>query len=161
MNLSVLWINTRQTTSVFLGLPHPIVLGISKSVTDLIEEVAPCTCPYHLSCRLRRTAVMSTMPSFWSSEAEGVSSQSLVSQIQRIMVVSLWCRSEVFEPDVSQPWSIAKWTQASYTLPRTLRERCLVVRTGKSFLNFPKATQHLAAMALLQPPPEHSTSPRS
>ena len=31
---------------------------------------------------------------------------------------------------VSQPWSIAKRTQAVYTLPCTLGERCLEVRTG-------------------------------
>ena len=33
-------------------------------------------------------------------------------------------------------------------LPRILGERCLLVRAGKSFLNFPQATQHLAIMAL-------------
>ena len=49
------------------------------------------------------------------------------------------------------------WTQASYTLPHMLGERYLVVRKGKSFMNFPQATQHLAAMALS---PEHRISPR-
>ena len=37
--------------------------------------------------------------------------------------------------------------------PSTLVERCLVVRTGKSFFNFPHAMRHLPAMALSQPPP--------
>ena len=37
-------------------------------------------------------------------------------------------------------------------------ERYLVVRIGKSFLNFPQTTQHLASMALSQPPPEQSIS---
>ena len=53
---------------------------------------------------------------------------------------------------ISLPWSIAERTQASYPLPRILGERCLVVSKGKSFLKFPQATQHLAAMALSQPP---------
>ena len=50
--------------------------------------------------------------------------------------------------------------QASYTLPCILGERCLGVRTGKGFLNFPQATQHLAAMAVSQLSPKHSMSPR-
>ena len=45
--------------------------------------------------------------------------------------------------------SLAERTQAPYTLPRILDERCLMIRTGKSFLNFPQATQHLVSMALL------------
>ena len=49
---------------VFLGLPHPLVLGIGRFVTDLIQDVARCTCPYHLSLRLRRTAVISSMLKF-------------------------------------------------------------------------------------------------
>ena len=47
---------------------------------------------------------------------------------------------------------ISEWTQALYTLPRTLGERCLEVRTGSSFLNFPQATQHQVAMALTHSP---------
>ena len=44
----------------------------------------------------------------------------------------------------------------------TLGERCLVVRTGKSFLNFPQATHHLVAtVALSQHTPQHSMSPGS
>ena len=34
------------------------------------------------------------------------------------------------------------WTKASYTLPHILGEKCLEVRTGKSFLKFPQATVH-------------------
>ena len=106
---------------------------------------------------------MSLMPSFCSCEAEGVSSLSLMPQIQRIMARSLWLSrhsSDSFGPNVSLPWSIAERTQALYTLPRILGERCLVVRTGKSFLNFALATPHLAAIAiaLSQPPPEYSIS---
>ena len=41
--------------------------------------------------------------------------------------------------------------QALYTLPCILGESCLVVRAGKSFLNFPQAMQNLAAMSLSQP----------
>ena len=72
------------------------------------------------------------------SEAEGVSSLSLLPQIQRIMAWSLqWsCRSSgSFGPHVSLLWSIAEWTQATYTLPCIMGERCLEVRTGKNFLN--------------------------
>ena len=42
-------------------------VGIGWSVTDLIQVVALCTCPYHLSCRRRRTTVIASMPSFCSS----------------------------------------------------------------------------------------------
>ena len=97
-----------------------------------------------------------------SSEAEGVSFRSLVPQIQRTMAWSLWwsrCRLMVFDPKVLLPWSMEERMQASYTLPQILAERCLVVRTGKSFPNIPQATQHVAAMALTQPPLEYSMSP--
>ena len=141
-------------------LPVP---GSVKFVIDLIQDVARCTWPYHLSRRLWRTDAISWMPSFCSNETEGVSSQFLTPQIQRIMARSLRrsrCSSVFFGPHVSLPCNMAEWTQASYTLPRILGERCLVVRTGKSFLNFPQVTQHLAVIALSQPPPEHSISPR-
>ena len=69
----------------FLGLPFPLGPGSRRSETDLILDVARCTCRYHLSCPLWRTAVISLMPSFWSSGTDDVSTQSLVPQIQRIM----------------------------------------------------------------------------
>ena len=84
-------------------------------------------------------------------------------QIQRIMAQSLWQSrrsSGPCGPHILLAWSIAERMQALYTLPHILGERGLEVRAGKSFLNFPKATQHLAAMALSQPPLEHSISPR-
>ena len=139
---------------VFQGLPSFLVPTSGKCVTELINVVARCTRPYHLRRRQRRTDVMSSMLSFCSSEAEGISSLSLMPQIQRIMARSLWRsrrNSWSFGPYVSLPWSIAERTQASYALPRILGERCLVVRIGKSFLNFPQGIQHLAAMALSQP----------
>ena len=120
-------------------------------------------CPYHLNRPLRRTVAISLMPSSLSSEAEGVSSWTFVPQIQWIMPWSLRqsrLRSKVFGTYVSLPWSIGEWAQAMYTLPCTLGERHLEMRTGNSFLNFPQATHDLAAMALSQPPPEHSMSPR-
>ena len=41
-------------------------------------------------------------------------------------------------------------------LAHILGERCLVVRIGNSFLDFPQCTEHLSAMALSQPPaPPH------
>ena len=47
-----------------------------------------------------------------------------------------------------------------HTLPGILGEKCLVIRTDNHFLNFIQAVQHLVPMALSQPPPEHSMSPR-
>ena len=60
-------------------------------------------------------------------------------------------RSEVFHPHISIPWSITEQTQAAYTLPHAVGERCPEVRTCNSFLNIPHATQHLAATVLSQP----------
>ena len=102
-------------TCKFRGLSLPSLPSRTKSVTDLIQDVARCTCLYHLSeGQLWRPAVVSSMPSFLSSEAEGVSSRSLVPQIQQIIKWSVqWnrCRSEVFSAHVSQLWSIAEWMQ--------------------------------------------------
>ena len=92
-----------------------------------------CTWPYHLSRRQQRTNVMSSMSSFCSSEAEGVSSRSLMPKIQWIMARSLrksCCSSGTFGPHVSLSWSIAARRQATYTFPCILGERCLEVRTG-------------------------------
>ena len=176
--ISVLWVNASHITlidiifthsdHVFLGLPCFLVQWIGKFVIDFIRDVARCTWPYHLHRRQQRIDVISLMPSFYSSEAEGVSSRSLMPQNQRIMARPLQrnhCSSSgLFGPQISLPWSLAERTQASYTLSYILGERCLVVRTSKNFLNFPQATPgpgatHLAAMALSQPPPEHSISP--
>ena len=76
------------------GRAHCLADGTEVShnwcfVIDLIQAVACCTLPYHLSCWLGRTDVISSMPSFCSSEAEGVSSTSLMPQIQLIMARSL------------------------------------------------------------------------
>ena len=62
------------------------------------------------------------------------------------------------DPHVSLLWSIARQMKMAHYLLRTVGERCLVVQTDKSFLNFYQATQHLSAMALC--PPGHSLSPR-
>ena len=152
-----------HSDQVFLGLPFPVQPVSIKFVTDLIWDLAHCTCPHHLSRPLRRTAIIPIMPSFLSSEDDGVSSWTLVPQIQQIMAQSLRqsrFRSKVFGLHVLLPRSIADQTQAESTLPCTLGEKCLEVRPGNSFLNSPQPTQHLAAMAPSQPPPEHSISPR-
>ena len=136
--------------------------GNRKSCDIFIQDVAHCTCPYHLSRWLRRTAAISSMINFGVVELWFLF-LPLMPQIQAgIIARSLQrsrCRLVAFDPCVSRTWSMKERTQASYTLPRILSERCLVVRTGKSFLNFPLATQHLATMALPQPPPKHSMSP--
>ena len=81
--------------------------------------------------------------------------------MKRVMARSMrrsHCSSKLFGPRVSLPWSIAEQTQASYTLPCILRERCLGVRAGKNFLDFPLVIQYLAGMALSQP--QRSTAHR-
>jgi len=50
---------------VFLGLPRFLVPGTPNRVMELMHEVARCTCPYHLRRRVRRTAVISSISSFW------------------------------------------------------------------------------------------------
>ena len=77
---------------------------------------------------LRRTTLISPMLSFWSNE------------------MFFFFISEAFDLHIFLPWCIAERTQAIYTLLHTLGKRCLVVVMGKSFPNFPKATQHLAAL---------------
>ena len=52
---------------VFLGLPRSLVPGSPNRVMELMQEVARCTCPYHLRRRVRRTAVISSRSSFWRS----------------------------------------------------------------------------------------------
>ena len=85
---------------VFRGLPFflvPRYRGVKisshtwnlKNLLVLIQDVAHCTWPYHLSCRQLRTDVISLMPSFCSSESECVLILSLMPQIQRIMAQSL------------------------------------------------------------------------
>ena len=107
---------------VLWGLLFFLVMEIWKFVIVLIQDVAHCTWPYNLSRWQWRTDVMSSMQSFCSSEAEGTSSLSLMSQIQRITARSLrWSHhsSGSFGSHVSLPWSIAEQTHASYTLPQS------------------------------------------
>ena len=58
--ISVLWVNARQVTITDINL-HTFRPGHSrpslfssatnwKSVTDFVQDVACCTCPYHMSC---------------------------------------------------------------------------------------------------------------
>ena len=114
---------------VFPGLPFFLVPGIGKFVIDLIQDMTRFTWSCHLSRRQRRTDVISSMPNFCSSEAEGGS--SLVSDAtdptdHRTVIAAEPLQFGWFGPQVSLPWSIAEWTQASYTLPRILGETCLV-----------------------------------
>ena len=50
---------------IFLGLPRSLVPGSPNRVMELMHEVARCTCPYHLRRRVRRTAMISSISSFW------------------------------------------------------------------------------------------------
>ena len=152
-----------HSDNVLRGLSFFLLPGSGNFVKYLIDGMDRFTWPYHLSHRQQRTNVMSSMPSFSSSEAEGVLSLYLMPQIQWVMTRSLHWRHRSlgsFGPHVSLPWSIAEQTPAWYTLRHILGERCLVVRTGKRFLNFSQATQNVAAMALPHPPPKHSISSR-
>ena len=74
-SISALLVNPGQATitvtvlthldHVFLDLPFPLGPGSGRSVTDLIQDVAHCTSTHHISRPLRKTAVISLMPSFW------------------------------------------------------------------------------------------------
>ena len=103
-----------QTTS-FSGPSWHFTAGNQK----VYHDVAGNTWLYHLSSGQRRAEVIPSMPSFYNSEYEDVSSLFLVPQIQRILAWSLrqsHCNSGLFGPHVSLQWSIAAWTQTSYTL---------------------------------------------
>ena len=85
------------------------------------------------------------MPSFCCCEAKGISSLSLMPQIQCIMAWSLQqihISLGLFGPHASIPWSIAEQTHC------ILGDRCLVIRTNKHFLTLAHTTQHLVAIAL-------------
>ena len=126
---------------VFLGLPRPLRPATSISVIVFMHAEERCTCPNHLSRRARSTEVTSSIPNFASRTSEGVSSCGFVPQIHRIIARSLRrsrCRSDPFGAHASLPWSMANRTQAANNLPRVLKETCLDVRMGKSFLTFPR-----------------------
>ena len=131
---------------------HSVLLGFlalkglkSSKLVYLMQDVTHCTCPYHPSHPLQRAAV-----------------KALISGVVSPRVFHLGCScswSSLFSPHILLEWGKANWTQAFYTLPSTLGERCLEVSTGNRFLNFPETVQHLVAMALSKPPPKHSMSP--
>ena len=93
--ISVKWVNVSTATLIDISLPtfrtcRPgpsffFSAGNMKFVIDLIQEIAHCTWPYHLSRRQQRRDVMCLVSSFCISEVEGVSSLSLMPQIQQIM----------------------------------------------------------------------------
>ena len=153
-----------QSLQAMGGLPRPLLsFEMTSCVTEWIPPVARATCPCHLSLRDLRTEVISSSPSLERSSPEGILSISLTPQIQRIMALSVRCRRRVsatLGAQVSLPWSMAERTQVLYTLPRVSGDRCLVVRIGRSLLNLPQATLHLALIACIQPPPALSISPR-
>ena len=98
-------INASQATIIFTIRPK--FRRIVKFVMGGLIQ-AYCTWPYHLSRRLPRTAFISSVPILCSSEVQGVSSFSLVPQIQWIMTRLLrWrCSSPgLFGPHVLLPGS--------------------------------------------------------
>ena len=121
---------------VFFNLSLPFVLGILKSVTDLIEDVAHCTCPDHLS-RLQWRP-----PWYPRHQVPGV-------EKPRAFLFSFWCyrcsiswschssratAGQWHSVHGSLPWNKTEWMETVYNLPWTIRKRCLVVMMGKSFL---------------------------
>ena len=49
---------TSSNGDIFRGLPFPLGPGSGKFVTDMIQDVAYCTCPYHLS----QSSHLNTLP---------------------------------------------------------------------------------------------------
>ena len=75
-----------QSSRIRPCLSMPSLLSNAwKFVINLLQDVARCTWPYHLSYRQQMTDVISSMPNFCSRDAEGVSSLSLMPQMQRLM----------------------------------------------------------------------------
>ena len=135
---------------------------------DLCCQVRPpdarATWPCHLSLRDLSNEVISSSPSLSRRAAEGVSSRSLTPHIQRIIALSVClkrCMSVEVGAQVSLPWSRAERTQALNTLPRVRGNKCLEVRMGRSFLNFPQAALHLAIIACEQPHSAHLQGSRT
>ena len=152
-----------HSDQVFLGLPRPLTHGTDKLKVSLMHEVARVTCPNHLKRLVRTASVTSCIPSLSSSDSIGISSSGLTPQNQRIMALSFRrsrCRSGAAGAQVSLPCRRADRIQVLKIFPRVLRVTCLEVRSGRSFLNFPQAVQHLVMIANSQPPPAHSMSPR-
>ena len=111
--------------------------------------MARCIYPYHPSCQVKRTAVISSMPSFCSSEAVCVFLVCLCHRSIRSWqghcswtTAGQWCLLPMFCYHEH-----GRENTGLVHLPCISGERCLVIRTGKSFLNFPRAMQNLGAMA--------------
>ena len=86
----------------------------------------------------------------------GTSSCGLTPQIQWIMALSFLrslCKSGAVGAQVSLPCNRAERMQALNAFPHVKGDTCLEVSIGSSFLNFPKAVEHLVAIARAHPPP--------
>jgi hypothetical protein len=98
----------------------------------------------------KSSPVTSCIPSLAQSNVVGVCSPGLVLHTQRIIaLLFLWslCRSPAVGAHVSLPCSNAEHMHASIALPIVVKDRCLDVRIGMSFLNFLQAVQCLTAMS--------------
>jgi hypothetical protein len=148
---------------VFLGRPRFPGQGIFILVIVLMQAEERITCPYHISRLVRRASVTPCIPSLAQNNVVGFSSPGLVLRIQRITALSFLrslCRSPTVETHVSPPCNNAEHMHTLNALPLVVQDRCLAMRIGRSFLNFPQAVQHLAAMARVYPPQAHNMSPR-
>ena len=68
--------------------------------------------------------------------------------------------SDAVGKQFSPPCSITFLTTVEKSLPLALQLTCLVVRSGRSSLNFFHAERHVAVIAASQPQPEEIISPR-
>ena len=140
VHASVLWVNANQATLIdnslhtfrpCLPMPSSLSSTGNRKVCDRFDTGRG---PLYIVISLEFPTAKGRLNIF------NAKFLSLMPQIQRIMAHPLrqsHCSSGLF----SLPWSITKWTHALYTLPHILGERCLVVRRGKRFLNFPHATK--------------------
>ena len=150
-----------QSDHVFLGLPHALEHGTSILVTDLIQDRYRTTCHYQLraavtSCKKAVSPALHTTNQ-WRFNHVAWRHRSIGLLICHFGVaLQVWSG----RAQVSLPWRRAEQTKASNTFPRTVRDMCLDISIGRSFLNFPQAVQHLVIMAREQPPPELNMSPR-
>ena len=113
---------------------------------EFMHEEERATCPNHLKRLVQRAPVTFCTSNIAQSVSADTSSSSLTQQIQRTIDLSFQrsrCKSGAVGVQVSLPCYRAERTQALKTFPRVLRDTCLDVRIGRSFLNFPQAVLHL------------------
>ena len=159
--------HSRQSLSVSffhvsLGLPAPFLPSICISHAVLIAPLECSTCPNQQSLLSLKMWLRSLSSSFASNSLDltVATSSGLILQICLIIALSLRCRFVLVSGQVSLAWSMALSTLELYTWPRVLKERWRDVRIGSSSLNFFQAVFTRVVIAISQPSPAESMSPR-